>query len=256
MVISVLINAFIFIGVLNWMVNSYNDGTLCTWSNPNHFVCLLAVQDFTSAVMYGIYGTRNMYTMYPAVGWAMFIGLFVGIFVACLQRYSHVIPQYFQRVWREDRFEWWQVRVFNPLAKLYWFNPSVFWAGACDTWTGGGNLSYHTNNLYISFISMYYIKRRYPAWWEKYNFLLEAGFDIGVAVSGTIQTLAFAFSGAEFPNWWGNTVSTAGVDYLAYNQKAALLPIPEKGYFGLDPDQYPLKYPKDLLEGRKGVINS
>ena len=75
-------------------------------------------------------------------------------------------------------------------------------------------------------------------------------------VSGTIQTLAFAFSGKSVPKWWGNTVSTAGIDYTMYNQKAALLPIPEKGYFGLDPNQFPVKYPKDLLDGTRGVRNS
>lgn len=68
-----------------------------------------------------------------------------------------------------------------------WFDPTVFWAGSL-TWSGGNNLSYATNGLYISFIFMYVIKRRYGAWWQKYNYLLEAGFDVGVAVSGIIQT--------------------------------------------------------------------
>lgn len=60
-----------------------------------------------------------------------------------------------------------------------------------------------------------------------------------------IQTLVFAFShggkGITL-NWWGNTVSTAGVDYLSYNQNSTLLPIPDVGYFGLPPDQYPLSF--------------
>lgn len=41
---------------------------------------------------------------------------------------------------------------------------------------------------------------------------------------------------------WGNTVSEAGIDYKAYNQNASLLPLPAKGYFGLEPDQYPLNF--------------
>ena len=88
---------------------------------------------------------------------------------------------------------------------------------------------------------------------QKYNYLLEAGFDIGTAVSATIQTLAFSFTGKSFPKWWGNTVSQAGIDYAAYNQKAFLKPLPEKGYFGPDPGNYPLYYPKDLLDGSRGV---
>ena len=109
--------------------------------------------------------------------------------------------------------------------------------------------SYATNAMYISFIFMFHIKRRYPAWWRKYNYILEAAFDIGVAVSGTIQTPAFGFTGTNFPKWWGNTVAQAGVDFQSYNQKAPLLPLPEKGYFGLDPDQYPRAWPQSVIDG-------
>lgn len=104
--------------------------------------------------------------------------------------------------------------------------------------TAGNNLTYATNRLYISFIFMYYIKRRYSAWWEKYNYLIEAGLDVGVALSAIVQTLAFDFTGASL-DWWGNSVSTQGVDFKSYLQNATLLPIPEKGYFGPEPKDWP-----------------
>jgi hypothetical protein len=47
--------------------------------------------------------------------------------------------------------------------------------------------------------------------WEKYNYLTEAGFDVGIAISGLIQTLIFAFSNGGDGislTWWGNTVAT------------------------------------------------
>ena len=116
---------------------------------------------------------------------------------------------------------------------------------ATDDPKGGNNLSYATQGIYISFIFMHYLRRHYSSWWQKYNYLLEAGFDLGVAISGIIQVLIFAFGnnskGIKI-KWWGNTVGYAGVDYASYNQKAALLPIPAKGYFGLDPDQYPMDF--------------
>lgn len=47
--------------------------------------------------------------------------------------------------------------------------------------------------------------------WEKYNYLTEAGFDVGIAISGLIQTLIFAFSnggdGISW-TWWGNSIAT------------------------------------------------
>ena len=149
------------------MVNSYNkDGSLCTWSNPEHFVCQGAVQDFSSAVMYGVLGTRNMYTLYPVIPWSMFIGTVLGISIAISQRYAPSLIARWKRSWREERFDWWNRKLFSPLGWVYWFNPPVFWSGANSTWSGGGNLSYHTNQMYFSFIFMYQIKRRYPAWFE------------------------------------------------------------------------------------------
>jgi hypothetical protein len=36
-------------------------------------------------------------------------------------------------------------------------------------------------------------------------------------------------------SWWGNTVSYAGVD----GSNVGLLPIPERGYFGLEKGTFP-----------------
>jgi hypothetical protein len=90
---------------------------------------------------------------------------------------------------------------------------------------------------------MYYLKRNYLPWWEKYNYLVEAGFDVGVAISAIIQTFALDFgANAVSINWWGNLVSTAGVDYRSYNQNASLYAIPKDGYFGLSSQDYPTKF--------------
>ena len=77
----------------------------------------------------------------------------------------------------------------------------------------------------------------------EYNYLLESGLDVGVAISGLVQSFIFSFGLPNVTlNWWGNTVSLAGVDYQMYLQKDARLPVPKQGYFGLAPDQYPMKF--------------
>ena len=73
----------------------------------------------------------------------------------------------------------------------------------------------------------------------KVHYLLEAVFDVGVAISGIVQTFVLDFAGVQI-KWWGNTVATAGLDFQAYNQNSSLLPIPEHGYFGLPPDKCPM----------------
>ena len=182
--IAVFLNCLIFIGLLNWMVENFNGGgTLCTWSNPQRFVCGSAVLYYGSAVRYGAFGVRNMFKLYPVFPWCFLIGAVVGIVFAVSQKYGPRLRERCQTKWSKARYATWNKYFFAPLGLLAWFDPAVFWSGAL-TWTGGSNLTYATNGLYLSFIFMYYIKRRYSAWWEKYNYLIAAGFGIGVAISG------------------------------------------------------------------------
>ncbi|CZR63038.1 related to Oligopeptide transporter 2 [Phialocephala subalpina] len=239
--ISVLINCFIFIGMLDWMVDNFDHGTLCEWNNPQHFVCTDAVLVFASAIEYGAFGAKNFFTLYPFLPWCFLVGGLVGIVWGVVQKFGPHFKAACRRRWSEGTFATWDKWMFRPLELFAWFDPAVFWAGALN-WTGGNNLPYATNGIYLSFIFMHYIKRRYGPWWEKYNYLLEAGFDVGVAISGIIQTFAFDFGPSVVLNWWGNTVSTAGVDYQSYNQNATLYPIPASGYFGLAPADFPMKF--------------
>ncbi|KAL1407975.1 oligopeptide transporter 6 [Vanrija albida] len=239
---AVLINCFIFVSLLNWMVTSFNDGTLCTWGNKAHFVCTNAVLTYASAVVYGAFGVKNMFKLYPILPWTFLMGAVVGIGVAVAQKWGPQITAWTQKRVPAAVHNALDKVIYRPIAMLHWFDPPVFWSGALH-WTNGSNLSYATNGLYISFIFMYYIKRRYSAWWEKYNYILEAGLDVGVAVSGIIMTLVFSFAVRNVSiNWWGNRVATAGVDFQSYNQNASLLPIPESGYFGLSPSEFPMNW--------------
>lgn len=240
--IATFLNAFIFIGMLNWMVTNFDNGTLCEWNNPQHFVCTDAVLTFASAIEYGAFGVKNFFTLYPFLPWCFLVGALVGIVWGVVQKFGWYFRDVARRRWSEATYATWDKWMFKPMSLFAWFDPAVFWAGALQ-WTGGNNLSYATNALYLSFIFMYYIKRNYLPWWEKYNYLLEAGFDVGVAISGIIQTFALDFGSTSANlNWWGNMVSTTGVDYVSYNQNATLLPIPKSGYFGLAPQDFPMKF--------------
>ena len=240
--ISMIIHSLIFILILNWLVSSYDPGHLCSWDDPDHFVCSGPTQLYSNAVQLGVFGSRNTFKLYPILPWCFFIGGVVGALLALIYRYGHLVREVCRRRTNEGTFTIYEKWLFRPLSYFRYFNPTIFWSGA-GNWGGGSNLSYHINGLYMSFFFMFYVKRRFPAWWEKYNYLLEMGFQTGVAFSGLVQNLTFKFGKKKItpPVWWGNTVSTAGVDYKAYNQNAALLKIP-KGGFGLKPDQYPTSF--------------
>lgn len=125
---------------------------------------------------------RNMFKLYPIFPWCFLIGGIIGILIACLQKYGHIVRDYTYRTWSEGRHAFVNKWVYTPFSWFYFFDPAVFWSGALN-WTAGNNLTYATQGLYLSFIFMYYIKRRYEGWWQKYNYLIEAGFDVGVAIS-------------------------------------------------------------------------
>ncbi|KAH7096464.1 OPT oligopeptide transporter [Auriculariales sp. MPI-PUGE-AT-0066] len=72
----------------------------------------------------------------------------------------------------------------------------------------------------VGFIFQYVIRRRHFAWWAKYNYVLSAALDAGVAVAVII-----IFFCLQFPNngnvgintiqvWWGNSVFLNTADYL------------------------------------------
>lgn len=136
-----------------------------------------------SAVQYGAFGVRNFFKLYPILPWCFLIGALIGIGWACVQKYGPRFRDYASRRWAARWFTTFERYLFRPISYLGIVHPCVAWAGALN-WTGGNNLTYATLGMYLSFIFMYYIKRRFGAWWEKYNYLTEAGLDVGVAISG------------------------------------------------------------------------
>lgn len=239
--LAVLLQCFIFVGLLHWMMHKYDDGRLCAGNNAHH-VCFDTALLYSASAMYGGLGIPNLFKMYPLLPWCFLLGAVVGIVYGLVYRCSGQIQRTARRCCSNKmygalsgactRFSW-----------LEWFDPAVAWAGALK-WTSGSNLSYATNGVVLSFLFMFYAKRRYPAWWRRYNYILEAAFDAGAAGAAIIITLVFDFAanGKADIRWWGNSVSQAGVDWQLWKGNASLLPVPASGRFGLPPDRYPMDF--------------
>ncbi|KAI0667564.1 small oligopeptide transporter [Trametes maxima] len=88
----------------------------------------------------------------------------------------------------------------------------------------------------VAFIFNYVIRRRHFSWWTKYNYILSAGLDSGVAICAILIFFCLQYprdgtiGESTIMTWWGNTVMTKTADY----NSASLWPLPEKGYFGPD----------------------
>lgn len=84
---------------------------------------------------------------------------------------------------------------------------------------------------------MYWLPRRGPshlAWWEKYTYVLSAALGAGVAICALIMFFAVDYHPKPL-SWWGNTVSSAGLD----GSTTGLLPMPARGYFGPEKGHFP-----------------
>ena len=121
--------------------------------------------------------------------------------------------------------------LFTPISYLAYVHPSMIFNGAL--YLAPLNLSYATCGLYVNLIFMYWIKRTKTAWFEKYNYILNAALSGAVAFMGIIIFFAVQYKGTELL-WWGNAVVTRGIDSYAGAQVALIPDLPAKGYFGPD----------------------
>lgn len=231
--IAVVVTSFVGVSVQNWVMNNIKG--FCDNDQPDHFTCAnSATQTYTSSVEWGVIGPVKVYKgIYPFFKWCYLIGACVGIGFFLAQRYGPRLRLWAQKRLSESTFEKVDRTIFAPFRVFAWVNPVLIIVGF-QGWAAP-NLSYWTPGFYLSFVFMYYIRRRYLQWWEKYNYVLSAAFTAGVAIAAIIMYFAVQYKPKSLV-WWGNTVSTAGLDGT---YDGGLLPIPAKGYFGPDPGNYP-----------------
>ncbi|KAG0007020.1 hypothetical protein BGZ65_012381 [Modicella reniformis] len=60
----------------------------------------------------------------------------------------------------------------------------------------------------IGFIFNFVIKRKYFGWWSKYNYVMSAALDAGVAIAALVIFFALQNNGIKMPEWWGNNPSS------------------------------------------------
>ncbi|EJU00895.1 oligopeptide transporter [Dacryopinax primogenitus] len=105
----------------------------------------------------------------------------------------------------------WIIHKFLPQLKLDYF--SLFWSHSFDVihssyigWLCVGINSSILSYFALAFWSQWYLRRKYPVWFRKYNYILAAALDGGTQVM--VFILSFAVQGASgdahlFPAWWG-----------------------------------------------------
>ncbi|KAK9490387.1 OPT oligopeptide transporter protein-domain-containing protein, partial [Lipomyces doorenjongii] len=195
-VIASIVQIFVASGAMQYLVKGLPD--FCSMTNSARFTCPFAHELYADTLLMGVVGPRRTLDfLYPTMKYAFLIG-------AILAFPCFVIRKYFPN----------QIRYFHPVL-FFWVASNVGERSIILRSTPG---------FYVSA----YVRRRYLAWWAKYNYILSCALTAGVAFGGILIVLALQYHPKPLM-WWGNTVSeqasTAGT--------ATLKAIPASGYFGL-----------------------
>ncbi|CAE6413329.1 unnamed protein product [Rhizoctonia solani] len=168
-IVASLVSCFVVVGVQAWMFEHIPD--LCQKDQPNKFTCPGVRVFGTASLIWGGIGPARAFNpgqIYYPLTFCFLIGAVLPI------------PLYF-------------------LARRYphsWFKyvnmPVVF--------TGTGNLPpasgiNYSSWVMVGFIFQYWIRRRHFGWWSRYNYILSAALDSGVAVA----TIIIFFCESLFP---------------------------------------------------------
>lgn len=226
---TIIISCFVAVGTQDFILTHIKG--LCTKDQPSKFTCANdGAPLYSSSLMWGLLGSNRMFGhMYPLFKWCFLIGALLAVFFLVTQSYG---PKYLPGVKEKLRqklspktFALLDRTLFPFVASLLWLNPVLIIQGI-QHWAPS-NLSYKTPGLILAYIFMYWLPRHRLAWWEKYNYVLSAALSAGVAISALVMFFAVEYY-PKTVTWWGNTVSSAGMD----GSSTGILPIPEIGYFG------------------------
>lgn len=230
---GVILVCFVAVGTQLYVYSSI-DG-LCDLDQPHKYTCANdGYPLYTNSLMWGLLGSKRIFDgMYPILKWCSLMGFVLFLLIVPYEKYGPGIGNRIRNRIREklseSKFQRVDSYILQPLRVILTLNPIMLLQGI-QHWSPS-NLSYKTTGLYISYIFMYHIRKRYTAWFEKYNYILSAGLTAGIAFTSLIMMSTQNTS----LTWWGTTVSSAGDD----GSSLGLLPIPERGYFGPEKGHFP-----------------
>lgn len=202
-IISTVVYSFVSLGVVNLAMLTIPD--YCHPHQQQKFTCPQSTTFYSSSVLWGVIGPKKIFSgIYPTLRWCFLIGFLL------------VFPVVFiQKTFKKNKF----IQTVQPTLII----------GGMLNWCPY-NLSYYTPNFITAFIFMHVIKKRFFAWWNKYNYILSGGLTAGVAFSSIIIFFAVQYHDKSIA-WWGNDVNTYGLDYAAPPRLNATVDAPD-GYFG------------------------
>ncbi|KAH8113799.1 OPT oligopeptide transporter [Phellopilus nigrolimitatus] len=187
--LATIISVFVVVAVQNWMFTNIPD--LCSPTQADHFICPSTSVFATAALVWGGIGPSRMFnagSLYHPLLYFFLIGAVLPIpFYFLARRY--------------------------PLSSWRFVNVPVIFAGISmlPPATGINYSAWFT----VGAIFQFFMRRFHFRWWMRYNYILSAALDAGVAIA-----LIVIFFSLQLPKggitleWWGNTVSSNTLDAM------------------------------------------
>ncbi|CZS81346.1 unnamed protein product [Fusarium graminearum] len=206
--VATIVSAVVCTGVMNFQIR--NIPGICESGQKDRFTCPGVESYFTAAVLFGslapqrVFGQGGMYT-------ALLAAFPVGLAFPVLYYYA-------TRNLPKTHF----------LTKLH---PVVLFSGG-HIWSPY-NLAYVWPAVIPGWISWVIVRKRYLAFWAKYNYVLSAAWQTGIALSAVVIFFAVSYHGASV-NWIGNHADS-GCEANACTR----LKLPEGEIFGPQPGTFP-----------------
>ncbi|KAJ7478906.1 OPT-domain-containing protein [Mycena latifolia] len=196
---ATVVSSFVCIAILNFQMTQI-DG-VCTPHQVDHFICPGINTFFTASVLWGTLGPKRMF----GAG-----GIYNGLLYCFLIGAVLPIPFYFLRK-RVKAFEYFHLPVV--------LTGGLIWAP--------GTMANMWPAVPVGYVFNVLIKKRYLAWWSKYNYITTTAFSAAIALCAVVIFFAVQWPGVEI-DWIGNTRPFLGCD----GDGCPLLPIPDVGTFG------------------------
>ncbi|KAI6165122.1 OPT oligopeptide transporter protein-domain-containing protein [Pisolithus thermaeus] len=207
-VVATMVAGTVQLGVQAWMFTNITD--MCSPTQPDGFICPNTEVFGTASFIWGVIGPQRQFSKGQ-----VYHGLLYFFLIGALCPFTA-----------------WIISLKWPHSLIRYVNFPVIFSGT-------GNIPPASAVNYVpwtvvAFIFNYVIRRRHFSWWTKYNYVLAAALDSGLAVS-----LVLVFFILQYPangtiginniqQWWGNTVFLNTADGKAL----PLLQPPAGGTFG------------------------
>ncbi|KAJ7323290.1 oligopeptide transporter [Mycena albidolilacea] len=207
-VVATIVAGTVQLGVQAWMFTNIEG--MCDSEQKDGFICPSTAVFGTASIIWGVIGPARQFShgqIYYALTFFFLIGFICPVIA-------------------------WLISLKWPNSVIRYINFPVIFSG-----TGlippASAINYVPWAI-VGFIFQYVIRRRHFAWWTKYNYVLSAAMDAGVAISAVLIyfCLQYPRNGTIGLNtiqaWWGNTVYTKTADW----NRTPVISLAENGTFG------------------------